>query len=359
MKKLFSVIMAVIMLETSLGVGARAVEPKTGSLNIMTYNVSGIPVLGDYQGTQRDLQGNARMAKMGEILNNESGCELIGTQEDFDLHAALAKAMPAYIYQTQTSGGVPLGDGLSIFSKFPVYNVKRTKWNKSYGVVSAGTDRLAQKGILSSVIEISDGVYIDFYVLHADAGNDIKSAEARADNYRQLADMINSRAYDRAAIVVGDFNTTFDRNQVDDLYNILVKPAGLSDCWAQIYNNGSCSYNNGVGWNPSYYETYDKIMFKSGGGVELNAESLQYIQYTNDQGKTYTDHNATKACIIYKITGDTTNTEVLKTEEPIDSTQRMLDEFTAVIRTLVLIFTNLNELGDLIGEGLAYLKQGG
>ena len=347
------------MLEASLGVGARAFEPKTGSLNIMTYNVSGIPVIGDFQGTQRDLMGNARMAKIGEVLNNESGCDIIGTQEDFDLHAALAKAMPAYIYQTQSSGGVPLGDGLAVFSKLPVYNVKHTKWNTSYGILSAGTDRLAQKGILSSVIEISNGVYIDFYVLHADAANDIKSAEARADNYRQLADMINSRAYDRAAIVVGDFNTTFDRNQVDDLYNNLVKPAGLSDSWAELYNNGDCSYDNGAGWNPTLYELYDKIMFKSGGGVELNAGTLQYIQFTDAQGKTYTDHISAKACINYKITGDTTNTEVLKTVDPINSTQRMLDEFTAVIKTLVLIFTNLNELGDLIKEGLAYLNQGG
>ena len=256
MKKLLSIVMAILMLEASLGVGASALEPKTGAVNVMTYNVSGIPVLGDYQGTQRALKGNARMAKIGEILNNESGCDMIGTQEDFSHHDALAKAMPGYPYQTFSSGNAPLGDGLSIFSKFPVYNVKHTKWNKSYGILSGATDRLAQKGILSSVIEICDGVYIDFYVLHADAGDDSNSAEARADNFRQLAELINSRTYDRAVIVVGDFNSTFDRNQVDNLFINLVKPAGLKDCWAEIYNNGNCDYNNGINWNPSFFESY-------------------------------------------------------------------------------------------------------
>ena len=359
MKKILSVVLAVLMLAFSHGMGAYAEEPVTGSLNIMTYNVSGIPVLGDFQGTQRDLKGSARMAKIGEFLSNESGCELIGTQEDFNNHAALANAMPVYPYQSLSSGGAPLGDGLGIFSKFPLYNVKHTKWENSYGIVSGGTDRLAQKGILSAVIEIADGVYIDFYVLHADAGMDIKSVEARADNYRQLADMINSRTYDRAVIVEGDFNSTFDRNQADDLYNNLVKPAGLSDCWADLYNNGNCVYNNGTGWNPSFYETFDKVMFKSGGGVELAAGSLQYIQYTNEKGETYTDHIATKVCINYTVTGDTSTVEVLKTENPIDPVQRFIDEFTSVIKTLFLIFTNLDELIYLAGEGLDLLQTGG
>ena len=323
---------------------------------MLTFNVSGIPVIGDFQGTQRELRGNARMAKIGDLLNRDSGCDIIGTQEDFNHHDALAAAIPDFPFRTQSSGGAPLGDGLGVFSKNPIYNVKHTKWDTSYGILSGATDRLAQKGILSTVIEISDGVYVDFYVLHADAGNDAKSAEARIDNYRQLAAMINEREYGRAAVVVGDFNCTFDRNGEDDLYSYLVEPAGLRDCWAEIHNNGSCDYGDGTGWNPSLYERYDKVMFKSGGGVELKAESLQYLEFTNDAGETYTDHLATKAGISYVITGDTGTPGELKTEEPFNPGQRAIDEFTAVIKTLFLIFTNLHELVYLIGEGLDMVK---
>ena len=358
MKKLLSISLAVIMLTLSLGTGAAALEPVTGTLNVMTYNVSGIPVIGDFQGTQRALKGNARMAKIGEILSNESGCELIGTQEDFNHHAALAKAMPLYPYQTLTSGGAPLGDGLSIFSKFPLFNVKRTKWDISSGVLTGSTDRLAQKGILSAVIEIADGVYIDFYVLHAEAGSDPDSGLARTDNFRQLAELINNRKYDRAVIVAGDYNAGFVHRAEDGLFENLIEPAGLKDCWAEIYNNGNYHYNGGIGWSPSLYETVDRVMFKSGGGVELSAESLQYIEYTNEKGETYTDHIATKTGIHYSITGDTSTTEVLRTEDPLDPFQRFLDEFTALVKTLLLVFAHLDELGDLIEEGLAWLQQG-
>lgn len=357
MKKLLSIILAILMLEASLCFSVSALETNTGTLNIMSYNVSGIPILGDFQGTQTEFKGNARMAKIGEILNNESGCEIIGTQEDFNHHDALAKAMPDYNYQSLSSGGAPLGDGLAIFSKFPVYNVKHTKWNISYGILSGASDRLAQKGILSSVIEIADGVYIDFYVLHAEAGSDPESGLARTDNFRQLAEMINTRENDRAVIVAGDYNAGFVHRAQDGLYDNLIEPTGLKDCWAEVYNNGNYNYNGGIGWNPSLYETVDRVMFKSGGGVELSAEALQYIQYTNEKGETYTDHIATKVSINYEITGDTSTAEVLQTEKPINRGQRFLDEFTAVIKTLFLVLTDFKEIFSLIGEGIDYLKQ--
>ena len=63
-----------------------------GKLNIMTYNVSGIPVLGDNQGTQREFKGKDRMRKIGEVLCRESNCDIIGAEEDFNNHQALADA---------------------------------------------------------------------------------------------------------------------------------------------------------------------------------------------------------------------------------------------------------------------------
>ena len=358
MKKSFSIFLAILIITLSLGTGAAALEPVTGTLNVMTYNVSGIPVIGDFQGTQRALKGNARMAKIGEILNSESGCDIIGTQEDFNHHAALADAMPAFPYRTYTSGGAPLGDGLNAFSKYPLYNVNRTKWNNSYGVISGSTDRLAQKGILSTVIEIADGVLIDFYVIHVEAGGDAKSSAARADNYRQLAEMINTRAFDRPIIVVGDYNAGFVRRAADGLFDYLIKPTGLKDCWAEIHNNGDYIYDDGGEWNPTLYETVDRVMFKSGGGVELDAKTLQYIQYVDEQGKTFTDHIATKVRIDYTVTGEPINTQPLEAPKPFDPFQRFVDGVASVFKTLFLIFTNLHELVYLIEEGLELLQQG-
>lgn len=351
MKKMISAVLTLAMLAAIPWAGVHAAENESGEFSVMTFNVAGIPVLGDFQGTQREVRGNARMAKIGEVLTNESGCDIIGTQEDFNHHAALAGAMlQAYPYQTQTSGGVPLGDGLSVFSRYPVYNVAHTQWNQSYGVLSSGTDRLARKGILACVVEIGEGLYIDLYVLHADASNDEQSARARADNYRQLADMIRTREQQRAVIVMGDFNSTFDRIGTEDLYANLVEPAGLKDCWAEIYNNGDCSYDGGAGWHPSFYETYDKIMFKSGGGVELSAQSFGYFRAEDGNGKMYSDHDAARACLRYEITGETSVPGTLQTEEPLDRTQRLFDEMAAVVKTLLLIAVSWGELLNVLRD---------
>lgn len=347
MKKLLAVSLAFVLFALSLGLGASARVPVGSTLNVMTYNVSGIPVIGDFQGTQREFMGSARMAKIGELMNSEPNCDLIGTQENFSYQAALAGALTDFPYQTLPNGRVPLGSGLTAFSKFPVYNVTHTRWEQSYGVLTGSTDRLAQKGILSTVIEIEDGVFIDFYVVHVEAGGDQNSSLARMDNFRQLAAMLNARVDDRAAIIVGDYNAGFVRRGDDGIYENLILPAGLKDCWAEICNNGNYIYNDGIGWNPTQGESVDRVMYKSGGGVELSAAAFEYIVYTNEKGQTYTDHIATKVGINYTITGNISTPEELTIEEPFDPFQRRVDEFVALIKTLYLVFTHLHELLEL------------
>lgn len=316
-----------------------------GFLNIMTYNVSGIPVLGDKQGSQRALKGNARMKKIGEILCRESGCDIIGAEEDFNHHPALSKAMVDYKYQSFSKGGIPLGDGLNIFSKFPVYNIKRTKWRKCFSYVGGSSDRLAQKGILSAVVEIEKGVYVDFYIIHTDASNDPKSVVARKDNFLQLKEMIASRKEDRAVIVMGDFNTTFCLNAEDDPYEILVKEAGLTDSWAVIHNGGKCDYKNEKdNWNPTLKETLDRVMYKSGGGVEIKIENYEYAEFTDEKGETYTDHLSTRAKLSYEVTGETSVPEKLEEPKPANKFIQFIKTAGLTLFTLVMVILHLYEL---------------
>lgn len=315
-----------------------------GKLKIMTYNVSGIPVLGDNQGSQREFKGKERMKKIGEILCRKSDCDIIGAEEDFNNHQALADAMTAYKYQSFSKGGIPLGDGLNIFSKKPVYNVKRYPWRKCFGYFAGASDRLAEKGILSAVVEIEKDIYIDFYVIHTDAANDPKSLAARKDNFLQLAELINSRKEDRAVIVMGDFNTTFILNEKDEPYECLVKKAGLTDAWAEIHNGGNCDYNSGKEWNPTLKETLDRVMYKSGGGVTLKAESYEYVEFTNDKGETYTDHISTKACIFYEVTGEVKKPEILEIPHPENKFLQTMKVTWKFIATFVKALFHLHEL---------------
>ncbi|HRT82264.1 MAG TPA: endonuclease/exonuclease/phosphatase family protein, partial [Oscillospiraceae bacterium] len=272
MKKIVSMALALILL-SPLSLAAAPSHVQEMQLNVLSYNVSGIPVLGDYQGTQRELRGKDRAAKIGELINEHSGCDIIGVQEAFTHYDRLSENLSHYPYFTNYSGRVPHGDGLGIFSKFPIYNVKHTKWDLSYGVLSGSSDKLAQKGFLYSLVELAPGVYIDFYVLHADAGKDSKSVEARADNFRQLAEAIQNTPGNRAVIALGDYNFEFQRNFEDDLYTNLIEATGLKDAWIELHNGGRYNYDDGFEWNPSVFDSLDRVLYKSGEGVKIEAKT--------------------------------------------------------------------------------------
>ncbi|MCL2512687.1 MAG: endonuclease/exonuclease/phosphatase family protein [Oscillospiraceae bacterium] len=346
-KWLMSVILCTVLFCAVFNIAAFAEDTaETGTLNLISFNVSGLPIIGTFQGDARS-SGNKKSAVIGEYING-LGLDIVGVQEDFNYHKGLAGKMTAYPYKTVHSGGVPGGDGLNIFSKRGIYNVERVEWDVSYGVLYDGTDRLAPKGFVYSVAELADGVYIDLYVLHANAGTTIGSIEARADNYRQLAEHISALEYDRPIIMLGDFNSILGRDRGDALYENLLAPAGLTDVWAEMFNDGNCEYDGGSGWNPTYGERVDRVLYKNGGGVAFTPETFEYIMMADENGKTHTDHMAALASLSYTVTDPPENTEELITEEPIGVFEMFTKQFKAVFKTLFLIFTNLHELYYLI-----------
>ena len=56
-------------------------------------------------------------------------------------------------------------------------------------------------------IRIDEGVYIDFYNLHADAGVEDEDNVARTANIQQVADTIRTNSVGNAVIVFGDTNS--------------------------------------------------------------------------------------------------------------------------------------------------------
>ena len=137
------------------------------------------------------------------------------------------------------SSGIPGGDGMNVFSKYPIYNAERTPWDMTYGVIKEGADELTPKGILYSVIDLGDGLYVDFYVIHADAFDGEGSRAARNDNFRQLAELIASKGSTRPVIVTGDFNTSSHLDQGAEFTRIMITEGGFKDAWTELYNGGN------------------------------------------------------------------------------------------------------------------------
>lgn len=143
--------------------GATATAQSSGTFNLLTYNVAGLPSwLGD-NGVPGDKATNA--ASIGARLA-ATGYDFVNLQEDFSYNRQIYGA-DTHPFRTATKGNVPFGDGLSTLANYNwTAGVTRRKWEKC-SIIEA--DCLTPKGFswLRAVVE---GAEVDIYNLHADAG---------------------------------------------------------------------------------------------------------------------------------------------------------------------------------------------
>src|SRR5437879_5289585 len=218
---LAAALLAVFAFQVGLPERARA-DATGGSFSVLTYNVAGLPegLSSSHPAANTPLIG----ARLGDY-------DVVHVQEDFNYHAALYAA-DQHPYRTPTSGGAGIGDGLNTLSDYPHYEFARVTWN-----ACNGTDCLTPKGFTWSRIRLAEGVYIDVYNLHANAGTADADLAARRDNISQLSRFITGNSTGNAVIVMGDTNTRYTR--AGDNIRLLGTANGLTDAWVQIVRNGT------------------------------------------------------------------------------------------------------------------------
>ncbi len=350
MKKITSVLLCLLMIFSLFSFISFAEEKKT--LSLLSYNVAGLPDFKALVGKgDKDVRKNQQ--DIGKILNSRN-YDVIAVQEDFAYHTSLEKELSSFSYKTYHTGGVPGGDGMNFYSKYPLYNEERTTWNKAYGVLADGADEMTPKGILYCVLDLGDGVLVDFYDIHADAYGDAGSKEARRDNFKQLAQIINARGTDRLVIVTGDFNIYFHALNADDgLYESFVEGCGLKDSWVELHNNGD--YKNFADCRKEYgneawgvWESVEKFLYRDGGGVSLVPTESEYEFLYSDDKTALSDHATINA--VFEITKG----EDFK-ESNISLSVNKPDKFDSFIKKVFLFFTDffkalahIDELKDVL-----------
>ena len=356
MKKIVCVILSFLM-AFSLVTVSSASQSKQGTLKMLAYNVSGIPLVGDFQGTVFTTT-NDRAAKIGKLLN-ETDVDFIGVEEDFNGHKYLAAEMESYPYRSPDSGGVAQGQGLNIFSCHKLYNLDRVKWNTEFGYLSGSTDALSNKGFIYSLMELEEGVYVNVITLHCDAGYEPLSVYARRDNFRQLAEYINDNLNDgRALIVLGDFNFKFKRNLEDDIVTNLLEPTGLKDVWAEVYNNGITDFSD-PGFNHEVEgDDLDRVLYRSGDYMTLEPVSKTVPPLTGENGEQYTDHNPMLTEFAYRLSGsEQVPQQLVEPEKENEALLNIKEIGWAGIR-LVQLMIGLTEIPYLIAQGIELLING-
>jgi endonuclease/exonuclease/phosphatase family metal-dependent hydrolase len=265
--------------EDALAASARAAS--SGTFSVLTYNVAGLP---------EGLSSSNPEANTPEIGLRIRDYDIVHVQEDFNYHAALY-ANDNHAYRTPTSGGVPFGDGLNTLSKFPYSDFQRVKWNNCNG-----TDCLTPKGFSFSRIRIDEGVYIDFYNAHPNAGTATADLSARRANITQLSQFIAQNSVGNAVIVMGDFNCRYTR--AEDNIREFITNNGMTDTWIQLVRNGNipamgspalvCEFPSMT----NACEVVDKIFYRDSKFVDFTPTYYQLddADFVTDDNQPLSDH---------------------------------------------------------------------
>ncbi|KAE9298283.1 hypothetical protein PF008_g23536 [Phytophthora fragariae] len=226
------------------------------TFSVLCYNVAGLPQL---------LSSGNPEPNSVEMGKRISDWDIVNVQEDFNYHAFLYKENTQK-YRTATSGGVPFGSGLNTLSRLPfsTLGIERVQWAECSNDES--DDCMTPKGFTLQGVQLADGVIIDVYNLHADAGVSKMDQKARASNLQQLSDYI---AENSAGQNLTDGWVEYVRKGVAPK-----KGADAILCDAKNMTN-KC-------------EVVDKIMYRGGKYVTLTLDKW------NNENEAFLDKNGTQ-----------------------------------------------------------------
>ncbi|MEH0588027.1 jacalin-like lectin [Streptomyces sp. B21-106] len=268
-----------------------AAAADSGAFSVLSYNVAGLPAIISSASTPRDTSTTA----IGQRI---APYDIVHAQEDFNYHAYLYAADTAHAYRTPTSGGAAIGSGLNTLSKLPYDedDFERVRWNTcTYG----SGDCLTPKGFTFIRERLAEGVYVDFYNLHANAGTNDDDLAARAANLAQLTAFIATHSAGNAVVVMGDTNTRYTRS--GDTIAEFAAAGGLTDAWVKLVRGGTppakgsdalvCDQTGPT--VPNTCEVVDKVLYRGSALVTLNATSYnnEHARFLTADGRMLSDHD--------------------------------------------------------------------
>lgn len=224
---------------------------------VCPFNVDGLPktisILGYTININEDGLEEEGAIAIGQYIAN-SDIDVFALSEDFDFHPSLKAKISDEKYTFGTYRGAISAsnlsglkvntDGLEFLTKQPFSFSQEswTAWNKTYGTTTNGSDELIKKGYRHYVVDLGDGAYVDFYIMHMDADTSDKDNEARASQWEQLRDDILANHNNRPVIVMGDTNSRYTRDDILGLFINPIEAAGdyeVKDAWIEHCKNGN------------------------------------------------------------------------------------------------------------------------
>jgi hypothetical protein len=292
----------------ALGGLTAAASPATaadsGTFSVLTYNVAGLP---DGISSAPTPRGSSTTAIGGRV----APYDIVHVQEDFNYHANLYAADTAHPYRTPTSGGAGIGSGLNTLSKisYDTDDFERVGWNSCQ--IDSG-DCLTPKGFTFMRERLAEGVYVDFYNVHTNAGTSDGDLAARADNLNQLSAFITTQSAGNAVVVMGDTNTRYTRS--GDTIAEFAAANGLTDAWVRLVRGGTppakgsdalvCDQSGTT--VPNTCEVVDKILYRGSKLVTLTATGYdnEHARFLTSDSLMLSDHDPITASFTWSRNPD-------------------------------------------------------
>ena len=265
---------AALLLLLSAACGDEETAPSEGELFLLTYNVAGLP---------QGISSSNPVKNIPLISPMLNAFDLVLVQEDFFYHTELSKDVTLphrSVHQAKGSGGL-FGDGLNRFSRYPWRDFLRVPYEKC-----EGADCGANKGTSVALTSLAEGVEVDIYNTHLEAGSDPKSNEARENGVDILLSTIKSRSPGRALIVAGDFNLKYKDGGHDVQMLNRLTGAGLK----LVCTTLKCTDDR-----------VDRIFYRDSASLTWTPRQRQVEKrFVDSAGKDLSDHEALSARLAWK-----------------------------------------------------------
>eukprot|EP00735_Rhodelphis_limneticus_P001908 TRINITY_DN12632_c0_g1::TRINITY_DN12632_c0_g1_i1::g.13559::m.13559 TRINITY_DN12632_c0_g1::TRINITY_DN12632_c0_g1_i1::g.13559 ORF type:complete len:295 (+),score=73.37,sp/P9WKQ1/SMASE_MYCTU/28.73/4e-15,Exo_endo_phos/PF03372.18/4.2e-09,Orn_Arg_deC_N/PF02784.11/0.21 TRINITY_DN12632_c0_g1_i1:52-885(+) len=248
-------------------------------LKVMTYNVWGLPNV---------ITRDETYSRMSELSPRLNGWDIIGVQEDWTdfghdkLSADLTYSTNDRQLEKEKFYSV-FGAGLTFLTSHEVILKEEHIFDSRYGF----DDMWASKGFQLYRVRLEDGVEIDVYNSHLDAGSNEKDDDARRSNAEQLANTMNTVSAGRAVIFLGDTNLGGGIPVDEEILNAWMTTANLKDACIET----GCPEPGNI----------DRVLFRSGAGVDLvpTAAINRKPEFQKADGGDLSDHDPIEGQFMY------------------------------------------------------------
>ncbi|HEX6417865.1 MAG TPA: endonuclease/exonuclease/phosphatase family protein [Acidimicrobiales bacterium] len=275
-----------------------------GRLSVLSYNVAGLPQEVSSENPEEHLP------LISPLLNDY---DIVLTQEDFDWWQGAAGALDFVNYHDRlraeathehrsephpgpeavgldpASRPLQVGDGLGVLSRLPFRGNTRVPWRGCFGGIDTSDggagDCLAMKGFAMVTLTLAEGVEVDLYNLHAEAGGTAEDQRLQEQGFDDLAAFIEERSAGRPVILGGDTNLHTAGDHPDaaggadtEIWEAFLARTGLTDACTAT----GCDEPGAI----------DKIAYRSGDGVTLTATSHDFprARFRSPAGDDLSDH---------------------------------------------------------------------